>query len=282
LLTERFRPKTAAELVGNQEEIAKLRDNIKNGKHSFVVGPPGVGKTTAVHVLGRELGFGVVEYNMSDTRNKDFLSKVLRMSQAETFVSILFLFEEVDGLQNQEDAGGWSVLVQIVKNSRHPVVLTANDFYKIGSEYRDALKHFCEVLKFSSPGLGDVMKRIAQIEKVTGLKADITKISGDVRKSIVIAFYGGESYESLDDFDVVKEFFTQVKTGNLSKDHLVWLMDNGTEFYKGRNLYRFYRLLAVASRSGRMNVLECMERGYGDVKAPRYLRRMKVFRGKEE
>ena len=35
----------------------------------LLLGPPGVGKTTTVHLVCRELGFSVVEFNASDTRN---------------------------------------------------------------------------------------------------------------------------------------------------------------------------------------------------------------------
>jgi replication factor C subunit 1 len=38
-------------------------------------GPPGVGKTTTAQVVCKELGYDLVEFNASDTRNKMLLKQ---------------------------------------------------------------------------------------------------------------------------------------------------------------------------------------------------------------
>lgn len=40
---------------------------------ALISGPPGVGKTSAAHLVGRSLGFNIVEFNASDTRSKKSL-----------------------------------------------------------------------------------------------------------------------------------------------------------------------------------------------------------------
>jgi len=40
-------------------------------------GPPGVGKTTTVQVICKELGYDLVEFNASDTRNKTLLKEAV-------------------------------------------------------------------------------------------------------------------------------------------------------------------------------------------------------------
>jgi len=40
-------------------------------------GPPGVGKTTTVQVVCKELGYDLVEFNASDTRNKTLLKEAV-------------------------------------------------------------------------------------------------------------------------------------------------------------------------------------------------------------
>lgn len=42
-------------------------------KAALLSGPPGVGKTTTVQVVCKELGYDLVEFNASDTRNKTLL-----------------------------------------------------------------------------------------------------------------------------------------------------------------------------------------------------------------
>lgn len=44
-------------------------------KAALLSGPPGVGKTTSVHLVCQELVFDMVEFNASDTRSKRLLTE---------------------------------------------------------------------------------------------------------------------------------------------------------------------------------------------------------------
>lgn len=39
----------------------------------LISGPPGIGKTSAAHLVGESLGYSIVEFNASDTRSKKSL-----------------------------------------------------------------------------------------------------------------------------------------------------------------------------------------------------------------
>ena len=44
----------------------------------MISGPPGIGKTTAVRIIAKELGYDIIEQNASDVRNKASLNSFLR------------------------------------------------------------------------------------------------------------------------------------------------------------------------------------------------------------
>lgn len=85
-LTERVRPARLEEMVGNPEAIEELRRWAKGWqaarrepprlRAALLAGPPGVGKTTAALSLANELGWGLVELNASDARNRTAIEHV--------------------------------------------------------------------------------------------------------------------------------------------------------------------------------------------------------------
>ena len=121
-------------MIGNEEAREKfllwLKRWRQGTKAAILVGPPGTGKTTCVHLAAEKLGLQLVELNASDTRTKDKLSRrlgeVIHSSSLFGTRSLVFL-DEVDGLAGRADYGAIEFIRDAVKESENPVVMAAND-----------------------------------------------------------------------------------------------------------------------------------------------------------
>ena len=104
LLTDKYRPVTMSDLVGNKGEITSLFEWLKdwndvhlkgnkkkinpvrgnwqnaprvNAKAAIISGPPGIGKTSTARILSEQLGYDILEMNASDTRNKKTIQNMI-------------------------------------------------------------------------------------------------------------------------------------------------------------------------------------------------------------
>jgi len=269
MLTEKYRPKTESELIGNEKAVDKFKDALSEDKHCLLYGPPGIGKTSAVYAIASDLGYSVVDVNASDSRRKDDLESLLARVKMKGFRKWLLLMDEVDGIRN------WSLVQNILSEAAHPVVMVANDEYDIPKKVKD----MSVKVRFYRPNLSEVVKRVKHIAKAEGLDIKYSKISGDIRSSINATMYGGDRYEIENHFDMVSLALSNGVIWDLSDDDLVWLLDNLHQFYRGRDLYEATQLLALAART-RLDVLSLLPRGRGKPLYPYFLRRKRVLGGK--
>ena len=193
--SEKYRPANLEEMVGNDEGRAKLllwlRKWKPGGKASLLVGPPGTGKTTTVHLVARKLGLSLVELNASDVRTREKLSKKIGEAIASTSLfggtSLIFL-DEVDGLSGRADYGAIDFIKEAAKQRQHPVVMAAND---PDSDEVRKLASTTSRIEFRRPELPEVkrrLERIARMEKANLGPEDIAKIAeaanGDLRAAV--------------------------------------------------------------------------------------------------
>src|SRR6267143_1992159 len=86
--TEKHRPENLEEMVGDDEGRTKLLQWLKKWKPgsraALLVGPPGTGKTTTVHLVAEKLGLSLIELNASDSRTRERLSKKIGEAIAST------------------------------------------------------------------------------------------------------------------------------------------------------------------------------------------------------
>jgi replication factor C large subunit len=223
LWSEKYRPNSLDEMVGNEEARGKLQLWLKKWKRgtkaALLVGPPGTGKTTTVHLIAKKLGLRLVELNASDSRTKEKLSKKLGEAIASTSLfggmSLIFL-DEVDGLAGRADYGAVEFIKDAVKRSENPIVMAANnpeadEVRKLGSA--------TSKIEFTRPDAKEVEKRlemIAQKEKLDVDAEDLAKIvnaaNGDIRAAINFLQSGiaAQKDEELTAYESVNAFFEAV------------------------------------------------------------------------
>jgi len=181
--TELYRPKGLNEVVGNPKVIKELQQwaiSWEEGhpaqKAAVLLGPPGVGKTSAALALANDFGWGVVEMNASDQRNAEAVRRVAgRGSRSETFTDEgeflsskdghlkLIILDEADSIFGGVDTGGVLAIAELVANTRQPVILIVNDFYEL-SRKSAAIKNNTLQLKVSKVQgntMRSVLRRIA-------------------------------------------------------------------------------------------------------------------------
>jgi replication factor C large subunit len=130
---ENYRPKSIEDMVGNEESRIEflnwLKDWKKKSKPAILIGPPGTGKTTVVHLVAKKLGYNVIELNASDVRTKEKMMQKLGPilgSQGLFGEKLLIFLDEVDGMYDRQDRGGIEFVEELIESSIMPIVMAAN------------------------------------------------------------------------------------------------------------------------------------------------------------
>ncbi|CCE84036.1 Piso0_004638 [Millerozyma farinosa CBS 7064] len=223
LWTVKYAPKDMNQLCGNKGQVNKLKLWLErwfdNAKHNFknpgsdgsgiyraclISGPPGIGKTSAAHLVARSLGLDVLEKNASDVRSKSLLNSTLKSALDNTSVVGFFkhqhdashsendkrfclIMDEVDGMSSG-DHGGTGTLSSYCKITKMPLILICND------KSLPKMRTFDRVtydLPFRRPSEVEVKARLMTIAHREKIKLDPTVIgqlvqatSNDIRQMI--------------------------------------------------------------------------------------------------
>lgn len=161
LWTTKYAPTSISMICGNKAAVEKLqgwlRDWRKNAKSNFkhpgkdgfgryrsvmIHGPPGIGKTTAAHLVANLEGYDVLETNASDTRSKKIVETdlvgVLDTTSLQGYFSgagkkvegerknMVLIMDEVDGM-SAGDRGGVGAMAAVAKKTNIPLILICNE-----------------------------------------------------------------------------------------------------------------------------------------------------------
>ncbi|NHI91881.1 MAG: replication factor C large subunit [Candidatus Lokiarchaeota archaeon] len=201
LWVEKHAPKKVSEMIGNNSIFQKIVNFIQGWnpnneiKAILLAGPPGVGKTTSVYLVADQFKFDLIEINASDTRNKSSINEMIKdasLGQKTLFnEKRLILIDEIDGLAGNADRGGVSAILDIIKRTKYPILMTCNDLYsqKIQSIRTSKIIETLKLRKVQATTIEKVLERICKRENIEPDKKALRMIAenaeGDIRSAIM-------------------------------------------------------------------------------------------------
>ena len=210
LWSDKYKPQKLEALLGNDCHIRTLTkwlenwnalhlktSNTKRSKGSpyrkavLILGPPGIGKSSAISLVARSMGYKVVELNAADIISKKELESSLFKLTQNTILNFepkkktkrLIVIDEVDGMGY---SGAMQTMVVAIKKSKAPIICICNDVQK--SSVRSLSKH-CLVLKFVRPQQKAIVKHLIMVAKKEKMNVErkalgvlVQSAGGDIRQ----------------------------------------------------------------------------------------------------
>jgi len=194
--TEKYRPRTLDEVVGQSHIISNIKSYVrrKNLPHLIFSGPAGVGKTAAAVAMARELFTDTwvenfTELNASDERGIEVVRNKIKnfartMPIGDSAFKIIFL-DEADALTDAAQSALRRTMERYSATCRF--VLSCN----YSSKIIDPIQSRCSVYRFKSLSYDALKSRILYIAEKEGLKLSEDTVKalnyvslGDMRRAV--------------------------------------------------------------------------------------------------
>ncbi|MDE1825017.1 MAG: replication factor C large subunit [Candidatus Micrarchaeota archaeon] len=195
--SEKYAPTTLNQIAGNESAVGRLVDfGIRaHGKERLkpilIYGPSGTGKSAAAHALAHSNGFDIIELNASDYRDSETLNRTLLPAGKSSGLfnkHQIIILDEIDERSDKFDSGSEKVITQLIKESRHPIILIANDYWDRKITF---LREIVERLEFKRVNREEIKKVLEGILAKEGKSMDwdvlgeiVGRCNGDLRGAI--------------------------------------------------------------------------------------------------
>ncbi len=244
---EKYRPQTLNEIVNQTEIVSRFKNFVeeKNLPHLLLVGPAGVGKTTSILAMARDLyGPGyrnfILELNASDERGigiiREKVKNFARTAAIASPVSFkILIMDEADHLTSDAQHALRRTMEIYTKTCRFCLIGNYSE------NIIDPIQSRCSVFRFSpleEPDLKEYIQIIADKEKLDiveeGLDAIYQSAKGDVRKSINLLQAAAANQKLIDDVAIYNLL------GNVSPEKVRAMLEVALDgrFIESRELLR--------------------------------------------
>ncbi|MFH0861029.1 MAG: AAA family ATPase [Candidatus Altiarchaeota archaeon] len=175
--TQKHKPKTLSEVVGNNTVISSLR-SYDWSSPLLLYGATGIGKTTLIECLAADAGMELVSVSDDNIEGAAVLSQTGSLYGGRK----LILVDDVDLMKQTAKVEG------LLKDARNPVLLITSD---LKSKKLGSIKRMCEKIQMRRPHPASISKLLAAICQKEGVRVEgnvleeISKnVNGDVRSAV--------------------------------------------------------------------------------------------------
>ncbi len=195
------REQTATAIKDILKNFDSQYKNVNYKKGFYIYGSSGVGKTTFVKEILKELDYDIIHYDAGDVRNKSFVDAITSNNISSCNVldmmrkkirKIAIVMDEIDGM-NSGDKGGLNALIKLIRQKKtkkqkqesstnNPIICIGN--YNIDKKIKELMK-VCNVFEIKTPTSPQMMELIKS--KFPSLSQEKHALinnytSGDLRK----------------------------------------------------------------------------------------------------
>lgn len=142
-------PQTTNDLIGNKNKISQIKKWMVKWKYDdkekalLLHGVPGIGKTSCIHVVCKEIKFDPLEINMSDNQTTKDIKTLNEYVTCTPLFSTKKKALLMDGMFSSSIV---SEIKNLIKISKIPIICITNDISKLSS-----LKMSCKIINFFPP-----------------------------------------------------------------------------------------------------------------------------------